>query len=122
MDNGSTCTVATEAFFASKSPHKLLSESALKKHKQLYIGPNKETGGRTIRRYSDNLVVGKATCKDGLYVVRLAPKPQYIAHALTAKRQVSRTTSTAKEIARQLTANSLLVGRESRIPTIAKGD
>jgi len=40
--------VATKAFFASKSPYKLLLESALKKHKQLYIGPNKEIGGRTI--------------------------------------------------------------------------
>jgi hypothetical protein len=75
MDNGSTCTVATDAFFASKSPHKLLLESALEKRKKLYIGPDKETGGRTILRYSDDLVVGRATCKNGLYVVRLAPKP-----------------------------------------------
>jgi len=48
MDNGSTCIVATEAFFVSKLPYKLLSELALKKRKQLYIGPNKKTGGRTI--------------------------------------------------------------------------
>jgi hypothetical protein len=122
MDDGSTCTVATEAFFASKSPHKLLSESALEKRKQLYIGPDKETGGRTIRRYSDDLVVGRATCENGLYVVLLAPKPQYIAHASTAKHQISRTTSTAKETTRQSTANSLLAGRGSIIPTIAKGD
>jgi hypothetical protein len=81
MDDGSTCTVATEAFFATKLPHKLLSESALEKRKQLYIGPDKETGGRTFRRYSDDSVVGRATCTNGLYVIRLAPKPQYIAHA-----------------------------------------
>ena len=56
IDDGSTCTVATKAFFASKSPYKLLLESALKKRKQLYIGPDKETGGRTILRYSNNLV------------------------------------------------------------------
>jgi hypothetical protein len=132
MDDGNTCTVATEAFFAPKSPHKLISESAFEKRKQLYIGPDKETGGRTIRRYDDDLVVGRATCKNGLYVVRQASKPQYIAHASTAKRQISRPTSTAKETTKalrafekadqQLTANSLLAGRESIIPTIAKGD
>jgi hypothetical protein len=48
MDDSSTCTVATEAFFASKSPYKLLLELALEKRKQLYIGPDKETGGYTI--------------------------------------------------------------------------
>ena len=48
MDNGDACTVATEAYYAPKSPYKLLSESSLKKRKKLYIGPNKETGGRTI--------------------------------------------------------------------------
>jgi hypothetical protein len=122
MDDGNTCTVAAEAYYAPKSPYKLLSESALEKRKKLYIGPDKETGGRTIRRYSDDLVVGRATCKNGLYVALLAPKPQYIAHASTAKRQISRTTSTAKERARQSTANPLLAGRESMIPTIAKSD
>jgi len=81
IDNDSTCTVATEAFFTSKSPHKLLLESALKKCKQLYIGPDKETGGHTIRRYLDDLIVGRATCTNGLYVIWLAPKPQHIAHA-----------------------------------------
>ena len=44
MDNGSTCTVATKAFFATKLPYKLLLELAFKKRKQLYIGPNKEIG------------------------------------------------------------------------------
>lgn len=132
MDDGNTCTVATEAYYAPKSPHKLLSESSLEKRKQLYIGPDKETGGRTILRYSDDLVVGRATCKNGLYVVRRASKPQYIAHASTAKRQISRPTSTAKETTKALrafekadqqsTANSLLAGRENMIPTIAKGD
>jgi len=48
MDDGSTCMVATKAFFVSKSPYKLLLESALKKHKQLYIRPDKEIGGRKI--------------------------------------------------------------------------
>jgi len=48
IDNGSTYTVATKAFFASKLPYKLLSELALKKRKQLYIGPNKETSGYII--------------------------------------------------------------------------
>ena len=33
MDDGSTYTVATKAFFATKSPYKLLLESALKKRK-----------------------------------------------------------------------------------------
>lgn len=132
MDDGNACTIATEAYYAPKSPYKLLSESALERRKQLYIGPDKETGGRTILRYSDDLVVGRATCKNGLYVVRLAPKPQYIAYASTAKRQISRPTSTAKETTKalrafekadqQLTANSLLAGRESMIPTIAEGD
>ena len=75
MDDGNTCIVATEAYYAPKSPYKLLSESSLKKRKKLYIGSNKEIGGRTIRRYSNNLVVGRATCKNGLYVVRQALKP-----------------------------------------------
>jgi len=122
MNDSNTCMVATEAFYAPESPYKLLSELALEKRKQLYIGPDKETGGRTIRRYSDDLVVGRATCEDGLYVIRLAPKPQYIAHASTAKRQISQTAPTTKETARQLTANSLLAGRENIIPTIVKGD
>ena len=69
MDDGSTCTVAIEAFYAPESPHKLLSESSLEKRKKVYIGPDKETGGRTILRYSDDLIVGRATCKTGLYVV-----------------------------------------------------
>ena len=33
IDNSSTYTVATKAFFATKSPYKLLSELALKKRK-----------------------------------------------------------------------------------------
>ena len=33
MDNGSTCTVATKAFFVTKLPYKLLLELALKKRK-----------------------------------------------------------------------------------------
>jgi len=33
MDDGSTCTVATKAFFITKSPYKLLLELALKKYK-----------------------------------------------------------------------------------------
>ena len=86
MDDGNTCTVATEAYYAPKSPYKLLLESALEKRKKLYIGPDKKIGSRTIWRYSDDLVVGRATCKNGLYVIRQALKPQYIAHALTAKR------------------------------------
>ena len=81
MDNGSTYTVATKAFFTTKSPYKLLLELALKKYKQLYIRPNKEIGGRMFQKYLDNLVVGRATYINGLYVVRLAPKPYYIAHA-----------------------------------------
>jgi hypothetical protein len=48
MDDGNTCIVAAKAYYAPKSPYKLLSESALKKRKKLYIGPNKETSGRTI--------------------------------------------------------------------------
>jgi len=48
MDDSNTCTVTTEAFFVSKLPYKLISESALKKYKQLYIGSDKETGGCII--------------------------------------------------------------------------
>ena len=48
MDDGNTCTVATEAYYAPKLPYKLLLELALKKRKKLYIGPNKRIGGRTI--------------------------------------------------------------------------
>ena len=69
IDNGSTYTVATKAFFASKLPYKLILELAFKKRKQLYIGPNKEIGSRTFRRYLDNLVVGRATYINGLYVI-----------------------------------------------------
>jgi len=69
MGDGSTYMVAIKAFFASKLPYKLLLESALKKRKQLYIGPNKKIGGRTVRRYLDNFIVGRATCINGLYVV-----------------------------------------------------
>ena len=43
IDNSSTYTVATKAFFTTKLPYKLLLELALKKRKQLYIRPNKET-------------------------------------------------------------------------------
>ena len=75
IDDGSTCTVATKAYYTPKSPYKLLSESALKKRKKLYIRPDKKIGGRTIRRYTNNLVVGRATCKNGLYVVQQASKP-----------------------------------------------
>ena len=81
MDNGSTYTVATKAFFASKLPYKLILELAFKKRKQLYIRPNKEIGSYIIWRYLDNLVVGRATYINGLYIVRLALKPRYIAHA-----------------------------------------
>ena len=69
MDNGSTCIVAIKAFFVSKSPHKLLLELALKKHKQFYIRPNKEIGGHIIRRYLDDLIVGRATYINGLYII-----------------------------------------------------
>ena len=48
MDDGNICMVATEAYYTPKSPYKLLLESALKKYKKLYIGPNKETGGYII--------------------------------------------------------------------------
>ena len=48
MDDSSTYTVATEAFYAPKLPHKLLLESAFKKHKQLYIGPDKGIGSYII--------------------------------------------------------------------------
>ena len=48
IDNGSTYMVATKAFFAFKLPYKLLLELALRKRKQLYIRPNKETGSYTI--------------------------------------------------------------------------
>ena len=75
MDNGNTCMVATKAYYAPKLPYKLLLELALKKRKKLYIRPNKKIGGRTIWRYSDDLVVGRATCKNGLYIVRQALKP-----------------------------------------------
>ncbi len=89
MDDGNTCTVATEAFFTTKLPHKLLLESALEKHKQLYIGLNKETGSRIIWKYSDDLVVGKATCINGLYMVQLTPKSQYIAHAFVQQLNIN---------------------------------
>ena len=69
MDDGSTCTVATKAFFITKSPYKLLLELALKKYKQLYIRPNKEIGSYMIWKYLDNLVVGRVTYINGLYVV-----------------------------------------------------
>jgi len=69
MDDGNTCTVATEAYYAPKSPYKLLLELSLEKRKQLYIGPDKETGGRIILRYFNDMVVGRTTCKNGLYVV-----------------------------------------------------
>ena len=69
IDNGSTYIVATKAFFASKSPYKLLLKLALKKRKQLYIGPNKETSGYTIWRYLDNLIIGRATYINSLYIV-----------------------------------------------------
>ena len=48
MDNGSTYMVATKAYYAPKLPYKLLLESALKKRKKLYIGPNKKIGSYTI--------------------------------------------------------------------------
>ena len=69
MDDSSICIVVTEAFFVSKLSYKLILESAFKKCKQLYIESDKETGGCTIWRYSDDLVVSKATCINGLYVV-----------------------------------------------------
>jgi hypothetical protein len=69
MDNGNTYTVATKAYYIPKLPYKLLLESALKKRKKLYIGPDKEIDSRTIWRYSNDLVVGRATYKNGLYIV-----------------------------------------------------
>jgi hypothetical protein len=75
IDNSSTCTVATKAFYVFKSLYKLLLELAFEKHKQLYIRPNKGTGSYIIQKYSDNLIVGKATCKNGLYIVQLALMP-----------------------------------------------
>ena len=69
MDNSSTCIVVTKTFFASKLPYKLILESVLKKCKQLYIESDKETGGYTIQRYSDDLVVGKVTYTNSLYIV-----------------------------------------------------
>jgi hypothetical protein len=75
MDNSSTYMVATEAFFATKLPYKLLLELALKKRKQLYIRPNKEIGSCTFWRYLDNLVVSRVTYINGLYVIQLALKP-----------------------------------------------
>ena len=67
--------MAIKAFYTPKSLYKLLSELAFEKYRQLYIGPNKGTGGYIIQKYSNNLVVGKATCKNGLYIVQLAPTP-----------------------------------------------
>ena len=61
--------VAAKAYYTPKSPYKLLLELALKKRKKLYIGSNKKIGGRIIQRYSDDLVVGRATCINGLYIV-----------------------------------------------------
>ena len=61
--------MATKAFFISKLPYKLILELAFKKYKQLYIGPNKEIGGCIIRRYLDDLVVGRATYINGLYII-----------------------------------------------------
>jgi hypothetical protein len=75
IDDSSTYTVATKAFFVTKSPYKLLLELALKRRKQLYIGPDKEIDSRTFRRYLDNLVGGRATYTNGLYIIRLALKP-----------------------------------------------
>ena len=48
MDNSSTYIVATKAFFISKSPYKLILESAFKKRKWLYIRPNKGIGSYII--------------------------------------------------------------------------
>ena len=69
IDNSSTYIVATEAFYTPKSPYKLLLELAFKKCKQLYIRPNKETGSYIIQRHSNNLIVGKATCINNLYII-----------------------------------------------------
>jgi hypothetical protein len=48
IDDGSTYTVATEAFFVTKLPYKLLLELALERRKQLYIGPDKKIGSCTF--------------------------------------------------------------------------
>ena len=48
IDNSSTYIITIEAFYTPKLPYKLLLESAFKKYKQLYIGPNKEIGGCII--------------------------------------------------------------------------
>ena len=69
IDDSSTYIVATKAFFIPKLPYKLLLELVFKKRKQLYIRPDKEIGSRTIWRYLDNLVVGKATYINDLYIV-----------------------------------------------------
>ena len=79
MDDSNTCTVATEAYYIPKSPYKLLLELALKKRKKLYIGPDKKTGGRTILKYFNDLVVGRATYKNGLYVLNAQVKASVIA-------------------------------------------
>ena len=69
MDDNNTYTVAIKAYYTPKLPYKLLLELAFKKHKKFYIGPDKKTGSRTILRYFNNLIVGRATYKNGLYVV-----------------------------------------------------
>jgi hypothetical protein len=48
MDAGNTCIVTTKAYYIFKSPYKLILKSALKKGKQFYIRPNKETGSYII--------------------------------------------------------------------------
>ena len=48
IDDGSTCTVATKAFFITKSPYKLLLELAFEKRKQFYIRPDKGIGSYII--------------------------------------------------------------------------
>ena len=48
INDGSTYIIAIKVFYTPKSPYRLLLESAFKKHKQLYIRPNKGTDGCTI--------------------------------------------------------------------------
>ena len=69
INDGNTYIVATKAYYIPKSPYKLILESALKKCKQLYIRPDKETGGCTIWRYFNNFIVGRATYINSLYMV-----------------------------------------------------
>ena len=75
IDDSSTYIVATKAFYVPKLPYKLLLELAFEKYRQLYIRPDKGIDSYIIQKYSNNLIVSRATCKNGLYIVQLAPTP-----------------------------------------------